>query len=63
MQLKITGAYSFADTYDVMHPEDGVIARAGRLTGAWRLVSDDGRSGNVHLAKLLVCEDSGIQKI
>ncbi|MEO0828208.1 MAG: nuclear transport factor 2 family protein [Cyanobacteria bacterium J06639_14] len=49
MQFKITGAYSFADTYDVMQPSDGVIARAGRLTGAWRLESSDGRSGNVHI--------------
>jgi hypothetical protein len=49
MQFEITGAYSFADTYDVMQPNDGVIARAGRLTGAWRLKEQAGRSGNVHV--------------
>jgi hypothetical protein len=49
MQFEITGAYSFADTYDVMKPNDGVIARAGRLTGAWHLTEKAGRSGNVHV--------------
>ena len=48
--FQITGAYSFADTYDVMAPIDGVIARAGRLTGSWRLVDvASGASGNAHL--------------
>jgi hypothetical protein len=49
MQFEITGAYSFADTYDVMQPSEGVIARAGRLTGAWRLKEKAGQSGNVHV--------------
>lgn len=49
MQFEITGAYSFADTYDIMQPSEGVIARAGRLTGAWRLKELAGRSGNVHI--------------
>ena len=47
MQFKITGAYSFADTYDVI--ESGVIARAGRLVGAWRLEREDGKVGNLHI--------------
>jgi hypothetical protein len=50
MRFQITGAYSFADTYDIMARSDGVIARAGRLTGSWRLIDIATKaSGNAHL--------------
>jgi hypothetical protein len=48
--FQITGAYSFGDTYDIMAPTGGVIARAGHLTGSWRLIDIATKtSGNAHL--------------
>jgi hypothetical protein len=32
-----------------MQPSEGAMARAGRLTGAWRLKELAGKSGNVHV--------------
>lgn len=45
------GGYAFGDSHDIIDLEQGVLARAGLLTGAWRFEFDDaeGPTGNVHL--------------
>lgn len=51
MKFTVQGGYAFGETHDIMASDQGIIARAGHLTGAFSFDFEDeaGPSGNAHL--------------
>jgi steroid Delta-isomerase len=49
IHFSITGGYSFANPHVLSRLDDGVLAQAGPLTGAWQLRRDDGKVGTLHV--------------
>ena len=49
--FRISGGYSFAETFDMASDDGSVVATAGRLTGSWRFEFEGGalESGPAHL--------------
>ena len=51
MKFSVLGGYAFADSHDIIDPEQMAIARAGQLTGAWQFKFEDenGPTGSAHI--------------
>ncbi len=50
MNYTLSGAYQFADTFDVLNADPLIVAQAGRIAGAFHFRFADGREARTHVA-------------
>lgn len=50
MRFTLSGAYQFADTFDVVSADPAIVAQAGRIAGAFHFRFEDGREARTHVS-------------